>query len=162
MKITVHPSVLALVLSCCATLATAQPKPALVQDRDEPGRNPYQQSLDLTQDATNCGALLIMCTFTFDTVPSGKRLVITHASVIFHVDPTGVSPLAYVGAPQLPPFAHWLPLPQASGGTRHITGGPVVLYAEAGTAPYLIVQASLLKSGAIANASISGYYVNVP
>lgn len=33
----------ALIFAFTAGAAGAQPKPALVQDRDEPGRNPYQQ-----------------------------------------------------------------------------------------------------------------------
>lgn len=162
MKPTVRLAALALVLSCCATFASAQPKPALVQDRDEPGRNPYQQLLQVKQDSTHCGPLITLCVFEFDTVPAGKRLVVTHVSVILHTDPSTGEPLAYAGPAQIPTFAHWLPLPQSAGGTQHITAGAVLFYVEAGSYPYVIVTASLLTDGRTASASISGYYVNVP
>ena len=162
MKPTVRFAALALVLSCCATLASAQPKPALVQDRDEPGRNPYQKSIQITQNTTTCGALLSLCSIAFDNVPAGKRLVVTFASVILHTDPATNDPLAYAGPAQIPNFAHSLPLPQARGGTRHVASGPVLFYVEAGTYPYVIIQGFPLTDGASAGAAISGYYVNVP
>ena len=162
MKTTVRSAALALVLACCATLASAQPKPALVQDRDEPGRNPYQQTLQMNQNSTHCGPLVSLCSFSFDTVPAGKRLVVTHVSVILHTNPATGEPLAYAGPAQIPNFAHWLPLPRSAGGTQHITAGAVLFYVEAGTYPYVIITASPLTDGPTASASISGYYVSVP
>lgn len=162
MKPTLRLAALALVIACCAPLASAQPKPALTQDRDEQGRNPYQQLIQLTQNTTNCGALLSLCSVSFDVVPAGKRLVVTFASVVFHTDPASSNPLAYVGPTQIPTFSVTLPLPQARGGTRHVTNGPVLFFVEAGAYPYVIVQASPLTDGLTVSAAISGYYVSVP
>ena len=57
-----------------ATPAVAQIRAALVQNVDEPGRNPYQET-----QFTICGGPQ-NCNFTFALVPSGKRLVLTHVS----------------------------------------------------------------------------------
>ena len=155
-------SALTLVIACCAPLASAQPKAALTQDRDEPGRNPSQQLIQLTQNTTNCGALLSLCDVAFDVVPAGKRLVVTYASVVFHADPASSNLPAYVGPAQIPTFSVALPLPQARGGTRHVTNGPVLFFVDAGAYPYAIVQAFPLTDGGTVWAAISGYYVSVP
>jgi hypothetical protein len=162
MKNPLRTLVPALVLAFLATSAGAQPKPSLVQDRDEPGRNPWQQVIQLTQNTTTCGALLALCSLTFDTVPAGKRLVVTHASVTFHTDPSTANPLAYAGPAQIPTFAVTLPLPEARGGTRHVASGPVLFYVEAGSYPYGIVQGFPLTDGASVAFALSGYFVNVP
>src|SRR3954454_4054241 len=49
----------------------AQIKAALVQNVDEPGRNPYQES-----QFTVCGGPQ-NCNFQFAMIPAGKRLVLT-------------------------------------------------------------------------------------
>jgi hypothetical protein len=48
---------------------------AIVQSVDEPGRNPYQESIA----NTNCRTTQF-CNFAFATVPAGKRLVLTNIS----------------------------------------------------------------------------------
>jgi hypothetical protein len=153
---------LAVALALASGAALAQPKPALVQDRDEPGRNPWQQSVSVMQNTTNCGPLLSLCTCTFDTVPAGRRLVVTHASVSFHTEPTTANPVAYTGATQVPPFSHMLPLPQARSGARHVSMGAVQYYVEAGQYPYMSVQGFPLNDGVPTQCNLSGYYVNVP
>lgn len=162
MKTTVRSAALALVLACCATLASAQPKPALVQDRDEPGRNPYQQTLQMKQNSTNCGPLVSLCSFTFDTVPAGKRLVVTNVSVILHTDPATGEPLAYAGPAQIPNFAHWLPA--AAVGGRHAAHhrGRRALLRRGGHVSLRDHHGFALTDGPTASASISGYYVSVP
>jgi len=147
----------------CASTALAQSKPALVQDRDEPGRNPWQQSIDVMQNATNCGPPLINCFGTFDTVPAGKRLVVTYASAIFSgADASTPNPLVYAGPAQIPNFVHFLPLPQARGGARLIASGPVLFYVDAGTYAYMVIQADALKDGYQATMSLSGYLIDAP
>ena len=155
--------VAALICAASCTLpAFAQQKTTVAQDRDEPGRNPFQQSMQMTQNAGNCGPLLGLCALSFDVVPAGKRLVVTHASAILHTDPSTGNPLVYAGPAQIPNFSHTLPLPQARGGTRHVSAGPLLFYVEAGSYPYVIVQGSPLTDGASASASLSGYYVALP
>lgn len=151
-----------LVLS--ATAALAQGKPAIVQDRDEPGRNPYQQTIQITQDTTTCGALMTLCQALFEAVPSGMRLVVTHASVTYHADPASDDALVYSGPLQLPTFAHLLPMPAVRNGTRHVAAGPVFYVAAEGAQPYIVVSSGIsgLTTGKTATFSLSGYFVAVP
>jgi hypothetical protein len=67
----------------------AQVRAALVQNVDEPGRNPYQE----TRVAT-CG--LNICDLTFATVPQGKRLVLTNVSGYTYCAFGADLPLGYV------------------------------------------------------------------
>ncbi|MEO8486925.1 MAG: hypothetical protein ABI585_11375 [Betaproteobacteria bacterium] len=55
-----------------------------MQDRDEPGRSPYLDTL--SSGSCNAGT----CRFTFAAVPAGKRLVATFASA--SVGQTGPAP----------------------------------------------------------------------
>ena len=71
----------ALIFAFTAGAAGAQPKPALVQDRDEPGRNPYQQ----VAVNTECDGLAI-CTVDFAVVHAGMRLVLTQATIETSID----------------------------------------------------------------------------
>lgn len=59
----------------CAPPVLAQTRAAFVQSVDEPGRNPYQQSLS----NVSCRGTTI-CSFDFAVVPAGKRLVLTNIS----------------------------------------------------------------------------------
>ena len=52
----------------------AQIRAAFIQNVDEPGRNPYQET-----QFTVCGGPQ-NCNFQFAIVPAGKRLVLTHVS----------------------------------------------------------------------------------
>jgi len=65
-----------LVLALATGSAFAQPKPALVQDRDEPGRDPFQQ-ISSTDDCIGES----FCSVSFTPVPEGKRLVLTQMTI---------------------------------------------------------------------------------
>lgn len=149
-----------LFLALAGSVAWAQPKPALVQGRDEPARQPWAQFIQVTQNAANCGALVTLCSADFDVVPAGKRLVVTHASVLFSVDdPQGV--VAYTGPSQIPNFAHIVPLTQAVSG-RYAGGGPMLYFVEAGSAPYFIASSFALTDGRTATFALSGYFIDLP
>ena len=76
--------------------AVAQ-KSALVQDRDEPGRSPYQQEQGVNPSPAICPNSFF-CVITFAAVPVGHRLVVTHAAVEFTNGIAGAG-VAYVSGP---------------------------------------------------------------
>ena len=135
--------------------AVAQPKPALVKDLEQPGRDKYQETQSHScQDS-------YACYFFFAEVPAGKRLVVTWVSasyptydpvdswgVLFPSDGSGVE--LYLG-----------PLPSPSAGAFRIINTPVAMYVEAGSYPTVELLASGLFSAG-ANVTLVGYYISVP
>jgi hypothetical protein len=69
-------------LIAAAQAASPPPPPTVVQNADEPGRNPYQDSQTFNQ-TTQDGCTQFVCTLKFTPVPSGKRLVVTYASATY-------------------------------------------------------------------------------
>jgi hypothetical protein len=53
----------------------------IVQNSDEPGRNPWQQTRQTQVGTGDCNSGL--CIVIFKPVPKGQRLVITYASALF-------------------------------------------------------------------------------
>ena len=148
------------IVAFASTAALAQPKPALVQDRDSPGRDPFQQLVQVTQNTTNCGPSVTACSVSFATVPAGKRLVVTYASATFHL--TGTDPVVSFGLSAVPNFAHLLPMSAPQAGTRRIASAPVHYVVDAGGTPTASVSSLGLLDGATASFAISGYFVSVP
>lgn len=146
-----------------ATPVLAQTRAALVQSIDEPGRNPYQETLsDL-----GCRGSTV-CSFNFATVPAGKRLVITH--IAGYVDTaTGSLPNCFlhssIGGSGYPT----LPFTGARGsitplGTRIVINHEVLAYFGAGENPrgtYQVFGSGESMSGG-ALLMLTGYYVNLP
>jgi hypothetical protein len=81
---------LTLIGSYTAKPLWAQIKSALVQNIDEPGRNPYSSTVFLSKafPADNCVAAV--CDALFNTVPVGKRLVATNVSGNIFLQTPGV------------------------------------------------------------------------
>ena len=152
-------SLVVLALACSSVFA--QPRPALVQDRDQPARQPWMQLIQVAQDVANCGASLNACQADFDVVPAGKRLVVTHASV--HLTVANAEGLMAFTGPNFatPPFAHFLPMtPQFQ---QHFAGGgPVLYYVEAGLRPYFLAVSPLIGGTGVASFALSGYFINLP
>jgi hypothetical protein len=72
------------VISVMGSKAVAQIGAALVKNADEPGRVPYQQTLEFGPNSTIClGGLF--CVLSFPPVPSGKRLVVEQVSALIAV-----------------------------------------------------------------------------
>jgi hypothetical protein len=87
-------SALTVVGSFTAKPLLAQIKAALVQNVDEPARNPYQEAASFSQGSGCSGAF---CNVYFSTVPTGKRLVITNVTGVVYVESPGVlQPLTLV------------------------------------------------------------------
>ncbi len=73
-------AVLALIFHATAGEAIAQIRPAYTKNVDEPGRMPYQNTVNISGITFgNCSNVL--CAVAFPTVPTGKRLVVEHVSV---------------------------------------------------------------------------------
>jgi hypothetical protein len=57
----------------------AEVKAALIQNVDEPARNPFSEDFKVQADNNGCFSFSSNdCSFVGDTVPAGKRLVITN------------------------------------------------------------------------------------
>ena len=156
-----------LVFALLAASAAAQ-KPALVQDRDEPGRSPYTQTLSVVSPATDCTGNL--CLVRVAAVPAGKRLVVTHASGQLNADTDGnanpfviATMMTYSGGVTLPYI--FLPVAQPYGSPSSTSSGvlvssPVMQFYEAGTAPLMLGSTSGTFNAVVF--SLVGYYVSVP
>jgi hypothetical protein len=87
MKNPIRNAALPLVLACCATLASAQPKPAIVKSIDEAQRTPLAVTLPL-REFFNCTTLPAQCQ---TPVPAGKRFVIESVGADLQISKFGGS-----------------------------------------------------------------------
>ena len=154
----------AIALQIAAAQAAPAPSPTVVQNVDEPGRNPYQDSQTFNH-TTQFGCTQFVCTLKFKPVPAGQRLVVTYASAAYSLAPNGTEAsvaLAIDGdftssdAPQQ--FILTVPI----GGSRVVGAGPTVFYVEAGHQPSLLLAGNTLATGLTAQATVAGYLVSVP
>jgi hypothetical protein len=150
-------------LSLGAPPVQAQARAALVQSIDEPGRNPYQETLsDLGCRGTT------VCSFNFSTVPAGKRLVITH--IAGYVDtgagtlPNGFLQSNFGGtAYATVPFTG-VRGPTSALGVRIFINHEVRAFFGAGENPRVTYHVNgsgdTMSGGALM--MVSGYLVNLP
>jgi hypothetical protein len=142
-------------------------KPALVQNIDERGRNPYQQTIQFAPTVTGTGSTPCIsgnvCLALFKPVPAGYRLVVTQVSAIYPAASTGdVShPVLLVSIVSIasPQFVDATALPTAtlSGGV-YTSSTPTTFYVEPGFTPVLDMS-NVLTGAGDAIVSISGYLV---
>jgi hypothetical protein len=142
-----------------ASLAAHAQKPALTQNIDEKGRVPYHSSAEASCSSTQC-------LLSFMVVPTGYRLVITHASLFYLGRPApSIYPNFVVleGGANNPGesegYQEYLPTPTSAGNNYYIASSPVTYYVEAGGTPSIIVNGTANES--FTNASISGYLINL-
>lgn len=111
-------------------------KPVITASADEPGRHPYHSFAQLSYCAS-------ICTFEFDPVPAGYRLVVTQVSAEYQNGTPQSSAYASAGyqidEEQFYPLT-WLPVPTPVGGTSSpfaifIVSTPVMYFVEAGQKP---------------------------
>ncbi len=161
------PATLALAVGAacalCAPPVLAQTRAALVQSIDEPGRNPYQETLsDLGCRGTT------VCSFNFGTVPAGKRLVVTHLAG--YVDtaagtlPNGFFQSSFGGSAYATlPFTG-VRGPASALGVRIFINHDVLAYFGPGESPrgtyHINGSGDTMSGGALM--MVSGYYVNLP
>jgi hypothetical protein len=152
----------------------AQVKAALVQNIDEPGRNPFHADRSFTSNEPSPGLSCVnnICRNFYGVVPSGKRLVITNVTGEVYVDAPGtiVNVTLYDSNTVSPLATTLIPSTPQSGvifGSNSIgVSASVLAYFDAGTQPTVqvyttspISQAGFIGASEI---SIAGYYVSVP
>ena len=108
--------------------------PLLVKSVDEPGRVPYNHTVEIAEANSGCTTFFCDSRFTFPAVPANKRLVIQHVSANLRLFSGGVASQAYLG-PGTPPgsFGHMPPLTlqdSFAGRDDWITSQQVTFYVE--------------------------------
>ena len=146
----------------CATPALAQ-RAALVQSIDEPGRNPYQETLS----NTTCRGTTV-CAMDFVTVPAGKRLVLTNISG--YVDtaagtlPNGFVQSSFGGSAYATLAFTAVRGPTSALGTRNFINHSVQAYFGPGESVRGIYHVNgtgdTMSGGSLM--MLSGYFVNLP
>lgn len=156
---------LAVAAACvlCVPPVLAQTRAALVQSIDEPGRNPYQE----TQSNTTCRGTTV-CSFSFATVPAGKRLVLTNISG--YVDtaagalPNGFVSSGFGGSAYATLAFTGVRGPTSALGTRIFINHSVQAYFGPGEPLngtfHVNGSGDAMSGGALL--MLSGYFVNVP
>lgn len=145
-----------------ASVALAQPKPALVKDVDQPARSMYQET---AIDASFCIGQST-CELSFAAVPAGKRLVVQWINVFYPLVSTSgdsdVKLYSVLGVqPQGTTFL-FQPAPNAgTTGLRTVNTG-VLMYVDAGAFPTMLIVAENTTFNGSVLATLSGYYVSVP
>jgi hypothetical protein len=146
-------------------------KPALVQNIDEKGRNPYQQGFQFNATTTTtlggptvCASNNNTCLIFFKPVPAGYRLVVTHISFTYTAATVGADSTAALltvtstTAPVVGDISA-LPAPTFSG-SRCDLSAPITFYVEPGLIPTLDMS-NVLVNNTSAIVSITGYLVNL-
>jgi hypothetical protein len=161
---------LAGVVACVAVLGhfyakplLAQVRAALVQNVDEPGRNPYQEVV-----FTICGGTQ-NCNFSFSIVPPGKRLVVTHVNGFIDVR-NGTLPNANVessfgGSQFASIFIPGVRQTASANSTRIVYNEAVLAYFGPGESPAgfygLFSTTDTWPTNGGGLMTLTGYYINL-
>ena len=152
----------------------AQIKAALVENIDEPGRNPFHADRSFTSNEPSPGLSCInnFCTITYGVVPGGKRLVITNVTGTLFVDtPGSVVSVSLYDSNSVNPLSTTLVPVSTQAGTAfssNVIGvnAAVLAYFDAGNQPTIVVHttAPISQAGFVGTSEIalSGYYINLP
>lgn len=131
----------------------AQTPPTLVQNVDEPARNPYQQSVQI--EPCNGG-----CTVQFAAVPKNTTLRITNVSCIFVVGDSGGVGEIYVSNGEVKPKVAFIPAVPYGNAEQIVANAAINLYASAGNKPTVVAEENTAAISA-AVCTLSGYYVTL-
>jgi len=150
------------ICAVCATPAAAQTRAALVQNIDEPGRNPYQEAVFSSCIGSQ------FCNFNYSAVPAGKRLVLTQITGYIDVA-AGTFPNGSVSSSlggNAYAAVHFTGVRGSASalGTRMYINQQVLAYFGPGEVPHGfmgVVSTSDTFSGG-AQLQLSGYFVNLP
>ena len=122
-----------------------------VQNRDEPGRNPYQESSGVVCTSDRCIA-------DFPVVPAGHRLVVTFVSAFIEPPPIGVhGVLSLKGR-----GGDLVVFPMVANTDAAVGAQPMTFYFEAGDVPEVIIEARDVTASLGAATSMTGYLVELP
>jgi hypothetical protein len=168
-------TVLAALSGFAAEPALAQARAAIVENVDEPGRNPYASTVFFANGFVfpaggTCGGS--QCELHFQVVPAGKRLVVTNVIGNVYVDTPGViAPvLLFPLANSTQGTTMMLPSGLMAGtyqGSNMIgISAEIHAYFEAGATPAIgivpIGSISVLGSKGSTAITLSGYLVSLP
>ncbi|MFN2544172.1 MAG: hypothetical protein ABR600_06320 [Actinomycetota bacterium] len=137
------------------TVGNGANNPVATSDVNQPGRLVYQQSELFSQDPNVCTNFV--CSFTFDPVPAGHRLVITYASAQFKLADGGKEPSV-----ELTSGDDFILLPPAAplAFDKYLSAGQVTFFVGPGQAPTMELQGQFIQPVSnTAEISISGYLV---
>jgi hypothetical protein len=161
---------LAGVVACAAVLGhfyakplLAQVRAALVQNVDEPGRNPYQEAIFTTCSGTQ------NCNFGFSIVPPGKRLVVTHVNGFIDVRnatlPNANLQSSLGGSQYASVFLTGVRNTVSAGSTRIVFNNEVLAYFGPGESPAgfygLFSTTDSWPTNAGGLMTLTGYYINL-
>jgi hypothetical protein len=136
-------------------ISTAQAATPIEQNRDEPGRNPYQQ---LASKGCNTAKT---CTLTFPAVAKSERLVVEYIScLIVSSSYTGVTAKLYA-ASKPTVYAAFFPGQFNTGPTYNPINSPTLVYVNGGDAPAVSLTGNDPLSGT-ESCFLSGYTVTLP
>ena len=143
----------------------AQVRAALVQNVDEPARNPYQEYI--FSYLSNCSAGSQFCNFSYSAVPAGKRLVVTNISGYVDVAngslPNGTLGSSLGGSQYAQIYFTGTREYTNSSSTRIVVNQQIRAYFGPGETPHVfagLVGSTDSFAGA-GSMSLSGYYVNL-
>ena len=152
------------------TPAAFAAKAVLVQSADEPGRVPYQESMRIRNDSTNCprppDGRNLYCVATFPAVPVGMRLVVTHVSANYARSAPAEVALVRLGMNANLDFTLDLPVPVQLPDMRFgrfVVSSPVTFFVNSGDAPSVfLMAASSDREDAAIHVVVVGYLVSLP
>ncbi len=150
-------------LSILSTAISYAQKPALVENVDERGRVPYQQTVTAT-----CLTIDQSCVAKFPPIPAGYRLVVTYITGSFqsaeartglYAELYGTLPLpGSTGNDYVPMILVMNSMGYATGGYVYILSTPLSYYLNAGDTPVLFLQNGFTSQ---LRASLVGYLVAI-
>jgi hypothetical protein len=148
-------------LTTLTSPASAQ-KAALTKDVDQPGRNPYQQTVGFNPSANLCPNGLF-CSAVFNKVPANYRLVVTHISASYGLTAGGSFASVGLGSVMGGIFGNQIIIPAISTGPNsYIASSPVTFYVEPGDAPTLFISGQFINNSVSIFANVVGYLVALP
>jgi hypothetical protein len=150
----------ALALFCLGAIsARADP---IVQNRDEPGRNPYQAHASISASCSFQNG----CVATFPVIPAGERVVVEYVSCMIAVA-SGTNPVivalgGQAKAPTNRAFVLATFQGEISNIVNYVVSAPVVFYYATGDTPTI----SVLLNGSVGSSPgdclLTGYHVIIP
>jgi hypothetical protein len=168
-------ALLAVLGGLAAKPALAQVRAAIVENVDEPGRNPYASTVFFANGfefpaGGTCGSS--QCELHFQTVPAGKRLVVTNVIGNVYVDTPGVIspvllfPLGNSGQGTTMMLPSGLMAGTYQGSNMIGISAEVRAYFEPGATPAISIipigAISALGSKGSTAITLSGYLVSLP
>ena len=139
------------------TSAFAQVRPAIIQDRDQAGRNFYSST-------SSCNTVTFnFCQITFPAVPAGKRLIVTHVSalnVMLAANTITSMDLRAVGG-VIRGFFNVQVAPGTGSSFNYTTNEATLAKFDAGESAQLITFSNSSASFTLVGI-ISGYLIDIP